>query len=92
MGEFFRMYVFCTRNGIFLVNIKAETPVNPEISAFFPDGRGDWIRTSDHTPPRRVRYQTALRPDSWENEFLLCFRVSFNRELTSSLEIANKLT
>jgi hypothetical protein len=23
------------------------------------------------TPPRRVRYQTALRPDTWENAFLL---------------------
>ena len=25
--------------------------------------RDDWIRTSDHTPPRRVRYRAALRPE-----------------------------
>ena len=27
------------------------------------NGRGDWIRTSDHLDPIQVRYQTALRPD-----------------------------
>ena len=27
-------------------------------------GRTDWIRTSDPTPPRGVRYQTALPSDS----------------------------
>jgi hypothetical protein len=27
-------------------------------------GRGDWIRTSDPPLPKRMRYQTALRPDS----------------------------
>ena len=26
--------------------------------------RDDWIRTSDHTPPRRVRYRAALRPEN----------------------------
>ena len=26
-------------------------------------GRDDTIRTCDHTPPRRVRYRTALHPD-----------------------------
>ena len=26
------------------------------------DGRGDWIRTSDHLTPSQVRYQAALRP------------------------------
>jgi hypothetical protein len=30
-----------------------------------PDGRGDWIRTSDPLRPRQVRYQAALRPDRW---------------------------
>ncbi len=30
---------------------------------FYNLGRGDWIRTSDHTVPNRVRYRTALRPD-----------------------------
>jgi hypothetical protein len=28
----------------------------------FINGRGDWIRTSDHLTPSQVRYQTALRP------------------------------
>ncbi len=27
------------------------------------DGRGDWIRTSDHLLPKQIRYQTALHPD-----------------------------
>ena len=27
------------------------------------NGRGDWIRTSDHLNPIQVRYQAALRPD-----------------------------
>ena len=27
------------------------------------NGRGSQIRTDDHTPPRRVRYQAALYPD-----------------------------
>ena len=27
------------------------------------NGRGDWTRTSDLSPPRRTRYQAALRPD-----------------------------
>ena len=25
--------------------------------------RDDWIRTSDHTPPRRVFYRAELRPE-----------------------------
>src|SRR5687767_1164247 len=28
-----------------------------------PDGRGDWIRTSDPHTPSVMRYQAALRPD-----------------------------
>ncbi len=28
-------------------------------------GRDDWIRTSDHTHPMRVRYQTAPHPEIW---------------------------
>ena len=39
--------------------------------------RDDWIRTSDHTPPRRVRYRAALRPDYGDgkvNGFMLIFK------------------
>ncbi len=28
------------------------------------NSRDDRIRTCDHTPPRRVRYRTALHPDT----------------------------
>jgi hypothetical protein len=48
-----------------------QKPTVREINTGRKDGRGDWIRTSDRTPPRRVRYQAALRPDTWETPFLL---------------------
>ena len=35
----------------------------PGFAKGFIDCRDDWIRTSDHTPPRRVRYRAALRPE-----------------------------
>ena len=33
-------------------------------------GRGYWIRTSDPLRPRQVRYQAALRPDSFASLIL----------------------
>ena len=43
------------------MRINAKPQLNAEV--LFVICRDDWIRTSDHTPPRRVRYRAALRPD-----------------------------
>ncbi len=34
-------------------------------------GRDDWIRTSDHTHPMRVRYQTAPHPENGLQKYKL---------------------
>gem|GEM_PF-759600 len=37
--------------------------MNDFVGSNTENSRDDWIRTSDHTPPRRVRYRAALRPE-----------------------------
>ena len=47
--------------------------------------RDDWIRTSDHTPPRRVRYRAALRPEMGSAK--LTSNVTYSKSLQTNFAI-----